>query len=515
MTKTRNLADLGGGFIQEGTGAVQRTVESKLQDVVSVKDFGAVGDGVTDDTVAIQNAINAVGLAGGGTVFLPAGVYLTSNTLTISDSGIGLMGAGNTQTTIKGNFANGDIVHVYNISAEIKNLFVTNLRIDTSVVKTSGAALHLEKVVRSSLRGVIASGQDGSKNLWNGYWFDKVDQIRVIDYECYAINNCLMVNGGGSGFPRGSDIYTLGGKLVSSAGFGVVVGGDVGGFSLDSGSCNDCKLGGVLIDQSLYAGGNREIFIGSSFYIDGQSIGGVRQQPGIVCNDPNLADLMLDGTWLNVHTIGLHVQQASSSTTEIRINGGQNGACDQDAIRIDALPRLLTVNGCSFQDITGWGVNCTVDASNLGGGEGVLISPTNRFRNCVAGDVTWNTIPPLPGTTLVRSITDDSVFSFKPRDLTTLGSTGLVMVNRVTNNNHLLAVYAAHPSNASMTEVSRVSIAMTTGVLNGTTGGDGNLTVSCATDEKIYIENRTGATITVSIALLVTYPGHTITGNPV
>jgi hypothetical protein len=32
MTKTRDLADLGGGFIQPGTGAVQRTVESKLQD---------------------------------------------------------------------------------------------------------------------------------------------------------------------------------------------------------------------------------------------------------------------------------------------------------------------------------------------------------------------------------------------------------------------------------------------------------------------------------------------------
>lgn len=57
-------------FIQAGAGAVTRTVQDKLRDFVSVKDFGAVGDGVTDDTAACTAAI-----ATGKSVFWPEGVY--------------------------------------------------------------------------------------------------------------------------------------------------------------------------------------------------------------------------------------------------------------------------------------------------------------------------------------------------------------------------------------------------------------------------------------------------------
>jgi parallel beta-helix repeat protein len=71
MTKTRDLANLGGGFIQAG-GGVQRAVEERLKDVVSVKDFGAEGDGVTNDTAAIQAAFNS----GASHIYYPTGVYL-------------------------------------------------------------------------------------------------------------------------------------------------------------------------------------------------------------------------------------------------------------------------------------------------------------------------------------------------------------------------------------------------------------------------------------------------------
>ena len=67
---------------------------------VDVKAFSATGDGVTDDTSAIQAAIDAAGDAGGGVVYLPPGTYLTTTALTFSDSNISVQGAGMEATVI-------------------------------------------------------------------------------------------------------------------------------------------------------------------------------------------------------------------------------------------------------------------------------------------------------------------------------------------------------------------------------------------------------------------------------
>jgi hypothetical protein len=64
-----------------------RSLPDRFADVVNVKDFGAVGNGVADDTAAIQAAIDVQK----GPVFLPNGIYIVSSEIVIKD-GTGLIG---------------------------------------------------------------------------------------------------------------------------------------------------------------------------------------------------------------------------------------------------------------------------------------------------------------------------------------------------------------------------------------------------------------------------------------
>jgi hypothetical protein len=82
------------GFQQNGLGAVLRDILAKLRgELISVADYGAVGDGVHDDTAAIQAAINAVYLTG-GELYFPSGRYRTTDKLYLDLRGV--TGAPNT-----------------------------------------------------------------------------------------------------------------------------------------------------------------------------------------------------------------------------------------------------------------------------------------------------------------------------------------------------------------------------------------------------------------------------------
>lgn len=81
-------------FQSSGAGAVAATVQSKITKTINVEDFGAVGNGVTDDYAAISAAIAYAVSLGGADVIFQGKVYAFSQPIVVNVSGVKLIGKG-------------------------------------------------------------------------------------------------------------------------------------------------------------------------------------------------------------------------------------------------------------------------------------------------------------------------------------------------------------------------------------------------------------------------------------
>lgn len=98
---------------------ISRTLGERFADIINVRDFGAKGDGITDDTEAIQAAIDS---AGGSEVFFPRGVYTISDTVYVRDRKFGTIGLNLAGSEIIWNGANlGTMIVVQSTRAYVRN----------------------------------------------------------------------------------------------------------------------------------------------------------------------------------------------------------------------------------------------------------------------------------------------------------------------------------------------------------------------------------------------------------
>jgi len=103
------------GYVPVATSTTGSSWQSVTKlDWVSVRDHGAAGDGTTDDTAAVQAALNMVGTAGSGVVYLPSGTYLLSSTLTVPSNCI-IRGDGTTATVLQQNSTTGYGLTTFNL----------------------------------------------------------------------------------------------------------------------------------------------------------------------------------------------------------------------------------------------------------------------------------------------------------------------------------------------------------------------------------------------------------------
>jgi hypothetical protein len=191
----------------DATGAAGAWVR-KYPGSINVKWFGAKGDGVTDDTAAIQAALNTINALGGGTLFFPRGTYIISAYLTLPKN-ITVKGEGKNATIIKATHAGGGGA---NLGENIRNgtAFYSNW--------TSNASTWVGIVIRDlSIWNSNAATSQGAAfydNCGSGILIDNVetegfkysvifDQTEIGDItDCNF--NCTTPNGRCTWFVNGS-----------------------------------------------------------------------------------------------------------------------------------------------------------------------------------------------------------------------------------------------------------------------------------------------------------------------
>jgi hypothetical protein len=139
------------GQYKESSGATARNLQAVLSDPwVSVKDFGATGDGSTDDTSAVQSAISRVIARGGGTVLLPKGTYLVSSALAItSGNGVTLRGVSRYASVLKSNSGSANVI----TASQCTGLILQDFALQHSST-SSGCGIQLAGCTDVSLRGL-------------------------------------------------------------------------------------------------------------------------------------------------------------------------------------------------------------------------------------------------------------------------------------------------------------------------------------------------------------------------
>lgn len=205
------------GFLQAGTGAVATTVQTKLRESVSVKDFGAVGDGLTDNQSSITAALTYCNSTG-AELFFPAGNYNFSTGGFQVNSGVRVYGEGpySKLTCTASASANSPIFYVTGERIKIDSLRIRYQNFQTGIWS---ACIYVKNTCYESIfeRLLLERGSYGIYCKYNTFntgdtsinyfYSNSVRDIRISEYSQMAMF-ISVVNGGNSGNVF-CNIYTI------------------------------------------------------------------------------------------------------------------------------------------------------------------------------------------------------------------------------------------------------------------------------------------------------------------
>ena len=298
-------------FLQAGTGAVARTAQAKMRETVSVKDFGAVGDGVADDTAAIQAAVTYAINSNLKAVYIPSGVYVVSATInlgrmclrgdgdgsrikpTISDgSAVLSFAAGSNFFSLDSFRIDNDLNLANFISGAINAQNCTGIKVNSSGGTFSARYVMRDVVVRGCKVGYDINGFIGTlDNVWSlacetGLIATAFNSVRAhLRFE-ECRKDFTLTSSGGVHFDQ---LISEGGTLQSGLLTSTVDGCNAITFTsmyleqarnvpfITFGGTTECKnveVGTVTAGMADNAGKNNEIYALAFDRVDGLKIGG-------------------------------------------------------------------------------------------------------------------------------------------------------------------------------------------------------------------------------------------------
>jgi len=183
-------------FIVQASGSSSVTLTGIT--AYNVRSFGAKGDGVTDDTNAIQRALAAAAATPGSAVYFPAGVYLTSgNTI---ESGTTLLGFGATIKRLAG--ATGPLLTA---AAAVTGVTVTGLHFDNN--GTQDYSIYLPNGSSDIDIGNNVFVNDGLFAVWIASGASLNPRIYIHDNEFLSVNPLSNQDAVGVVNPAGLWVY--------------------------------------------------------------------------------------------------------------------------------------------------------------------------------------------------------------------------------------------------------------------------------------------------------------------
>ncbi len=369
---------------------------------VKAAPYNAAGDGTTDDTTAIQSAINDAQSAGGGVVFFPKGSYKISSTLRVTGHNVQLEGTGKGSAIFldKSTDAVIHIGHTTDMHQTTHNK-VKNLTVDRSVAPNSDVAnspsygIRVEYARFTTIDGVTVynAGYGISVGVKGATGFNT--QFANV------LNSNVMVSGsmrGNAVFPGANVVFWSGADYKMSANFleptnvGVLMEGDSNGINIDtttvingaaynygivSGGTGfaryivNCIIENAHHQQIYIAGSSSRVTVADSWIGAGDEEGtatrrGILIEAGasrITIADNRIGDQQLQGIFSMGDNVTITGNMLERNVVYNRLNAGNCTTCD--SVQIEGGKHVIVSNNRVYSDYDRNGIGLFDDGTRV------------------------------------------------------------------------------------------------------------------------------------------------------